>query len=32
MIDTRYHDLFTLPVDTLVNPVNCKDALGKGLA
>ena len=32
MTDTRYHDIFTLPVDTLVNPVNCKDAMGKGLA
>ena len=32
MIDTRYHDIFTLPVDTLVNPVNCKGAMGKDLA
>ena len=32
MINTRYHDLFTLPVDTLVNPVNYKGAMGKGLA
>ena len=32
MTDTRYHDIFTLPVDTLVNPVNCKGAMGKGLA
>ena len=32
MLDTRYHDLFTLPVDTLVNPINCKGAMGKGLA
>jgi len=32
MIDTRYHDIFTLPVDTLVNPVNCQGAMGKGLA
>ena len=32
MTDTRYHGILTLPVDTLVNPVNCKDALGKGLA
>ena len=32
MIVTRYHDLFTLPVDTLVSPVNCKGAMGKGLA
>lgn len=31
MIDTRYHDIFTLPVDTLVNPVNCQGAMGKGL-
>ena len=32
MIETRYHDIFTLPVETLVNPVNCKGAMGKGLA
>ena len=32
MIDTRYHDIFTLPVDTPINPVNCKGAMGKGLA
>ena len=32
MTDTRYHDIFTLPVDTLVNPVNCQGAMGKGLA